>query len=279
MSKKFEGYLIASDLDGTFLSSTHGEVDANVDKIRYFISNGGLFTFATGRIAPAVYNMLPRLKEYVNYPAVTCNGMSLYDLFAKKAVREIYTDTNALCELVQFLLVSYPDIAYRGIGKESILSFQKDHYYIVLEEKAKTLPVEIVPLEKWNERRFYKLTLRGDSDILNEVKEVIEREYGNTFSAFKSGDTLLEVQPKGFSKAQMLYEIRDELKREGKDVKLVCIGDHENDLEMLRIADISACPENAIPSVKEICHVCLCHHTKGAVAELIDYIEEKIEKT
>lgn len=51
--KKFEGYLIVSDLDGTFLGKQSRIVERNVEAVRYFTENGGLFTFATGR---AFYN-------------------------------------------------------------------------------------------------------------------------------------------------------------------------------------------------------------------------------
>ena len=46
---KFDRILIVSDLDGTFLGSGGRMVERNVEKIKFFNANGGLFTFATGR--------------------------------------------------------------------------------------------------------------------------------------------------------------------------------------------------------------------------------------
>ena len=77
--KKFENIIIASDLDGTFLSSERTEVARNIEKIKYFTENGGIFTISTGRIFPHILAAAPNAREYVNAPVVSCNGMSLYD--------------------------------------------------------------------------------------------------------------------------------------------------------------------------------------------------------
>ncbi len=273
---KFDGYIIASDLDGTFLGKNSDEVGRNVEKIKYFMSNGGRFTFATGRIPAAVVSLLPNCAEYVNFPAVTCNGMLLYDISQGRAVFESYGDSEAIEKLSRFLYEKYPHITFRAIGEVEIISFQPDNRYIKQELERKELPVRFVPLEQWHREKFLKLTLRDESEFLARIKSEIEKEFEGVFAVFKSGDNLLEVQPVGFSKAAMLSGIREHLRDNGEEVKLVCIGDHENDVEMLKIADIAACPSNAIPEVKRICDVCLCDNDSGAVADLIEYIESII---
>ena len=48
--QKFKGILFCTDLDGTLLPTDGQEVSArNMEAIRYFQSEGGLFTLATGR--------------------------------------------------------------------------------------------------------------------------------------------------------------------------------------------------------------------------------------
>jgi hypothetical protein len=41
------------------------------------------------------------------------------------------------------------------------------------------------------------------------------------------------------------------------------------------MADVSVCPTNALDSVKEVSDYCLCHHTEGLIADLIELIEEE----
>ena len=61
--------------------------------------------------------------------------------------------------------------------------------------------------------------------------------------------------------------------RTGHPITTVTVGDQENDIPMLRSADISACPENALDSVKAVAKWQLCHHAEGCVAELIGRLE------
>ena len=47
--KKFEGILFCTDLDGTLFDDNKTISKENLDAIEYFKSEGGLFTFITGR--------------------------------------------------------------------------------------------------------------------------------------------------------------------------------------------------------------------------------------
>ena len=51
--------------------------------------------------------------------------------------------------------------------------------------------------------------------------------------------------------------------------KLACIGDYFNDYEMLKSADIAACPSNAAQGIKDICDIVTCSNDEGAIAGLI----------
>jgi hydroxymethylpyrimidine pyrophosphatase-like HAD family hydrolase len=58
----------------------------------------------------------------------------------------------------------------------------------------------------------------------------------------------------------------------------VAIGDFNTDIEMLKAADIGACPANAEEEVKQAADIILENtNDQGAVAELINYIINKIE--
>jgi hydroxymethylpyrimidine pyrophosphatase-like HAD family hydrolase len=66
--KKYEGYLIASDLDGTLINSEQGISRQNIDAIASFIEAGGLFAIATGRTE---LTALPFIEQiHVNCPSI-----------------------------------------------------------------------------------------------------------------------------------------------------------------------------------------------------------------
>ena len=56
---------------------------------------------------------------------------------------------------------------------------------------------------------------------------------------------------------------------------LVCIGDHYNDIEMLKMADIAICPKNAVDEVKNICEYVAddCHN--NAIKGAIEYLRSR----
>ena len=62
--------------------------------------------------------------------------------------------------------------------------------------------------------------------------------------------------------------------RIGKD-QIAYIGDDLNDLECIKYAGFSACPGDAVPTVRKIVdYVCVCKGGKGAVREVIDLFHQ-----
>ena len=80
--KQFEGKLILTDLDGTYLYDDHHISAENRAAARFFMDNGGLFTVATGRSKAGMEHFFPELE--INAPAILYNGSVIYD-FERKA--------------------------------------------------------------------------------------------------------------------------------------------------------------------------------------------------
>ena len=271
---KFDNIMIASDLDGTFLSSETREVARNIERIKYFTAKGGKFTFATGRVGVHVMRRLPNAHEYVNVPVVTCNGLSLLDLSIGRSIKDTFIDSGLVIETVELLTERYPDMCFRAMGPDGIVFFQTENYY-VKQALTESCPLKFKDYKLWGEEKLYKLTLRDDPDVLEEARVLIEERFGDRYTVCKSWSDLLELQPRGISKAVMLGELRDSLSSSEERMKLYAVGDYENDIEMLTLADVAVCPSNAIESVKEICDLCLCDNDAGVIAELIDYLDKE----
>ena len=110
-TKKFEGILLCSDIDGTLFyydpELKDGYVPENVCRaIRYFQENGGRFTLATGRFP--LY-AATALTQYVtpNAPLITLNGAVIYDAENEKILfsAPIIDDP---CRLSYDVIVRYP---------------------------------------------------------------------------------------------------------------------------------------------------------------------------
>ena len=77
----FSDCLFGCDIDGTLLAN--GVINPhNIEKIEYFISEGGHFSLSTGRTVGAVSPVLERIKNIS--PSVVANGCMIYDFQNKK---------------------------------------------------------------------------------------------------------------------------------------------------------------------------------------------------
>ena len=75
--KKFDGILLCTDLDGTLLRNDKSISQENLDAIEYFKSEGGYFTFITGRMpcfSEEIYQVVRP-----NAPIGCINGGGVYD--------------------------------------------------------------------------------------------------------------------------------------------------------------------------------------------------------
>ena len=132
---------------------------------------------------------------------------------------------------------------------------------------------EIRPVEQWETEGalWYKIVFRGDYEDLVAVRPTVEATFGDVFEYSVSSPHFFELQKKGCTKATGLRFVADRMtERLGHPVVTVAVGDQENDLPMLRAADIAACPANAVDAVKEVCSLHLCHHDEGCIGELIE---------
>ena len=85
---KFDGILICTDLDGTLLGSDRKISKENIEAIEYFKSEGGLFTFITGRMPCLVNDIYNAIKP--NAPFGCINGGGIYDGKAKYALMPVW---------------------------------------------------------------------------------------------------------------------------------------------------------------------------------------------
>lgn len=58
--------------------------------------------------------------------------------------------------------------------------------------------------------------------------------------------------------------------------EIAYIGDDLNDIECMRYCGITACPQDAVETVKEcVTYICKCDGGRGAVREFIDFLRNK----
>lgn len=278
MSQKFDGLMIMTDLDGTFLGRHSELLPRNLEAVEYFKSEGGLFTFATGRTTANLTNIIPEPERIVNAPISLGNGCCLYDATAKRSVRDYIMEQPEAYELATWLRASYPELGMRiSTVNEGFLYEPNDELTRKNLSRVPATSQTTRPIAEWGCGDWYKIVLIGDSDRLEEVRADGIARYGDAFGIDKSGRRLLEFHRHDRTKAAMLPDFRELYDRPGLPLTICCVGDFENDIDMLRAADIAACPSNATDSVKQVCRLCVCPNTDGVIGDLVDYFEHNYD--
>ncbi len=278
--KKFEKLIIISDMDGTFFGENATILQNNLDAIRYFHDNGGLFSLATGRDFKILEHMYPELKDYLSCYAILSNGSYLYDFQKKQMLCEIELDKEEVLKTLDYIKSKVPEATYRISFEKGFLCDKNNKipFSESLKEKLSEILIVDDPLNylnlPWHKLVFSANGEKGASsdglalpqnNWISKVEELVNKMNFVNLSFTTSSETLLEILPKESSKGKALKK----LKTLFPDRKTICVGDYRNDLDLLQSADIPACPANALDEIKSISKIHLCHHREGCIADLI----------
>lgn len=272
--------LIVTDLDGTFFGKHGSPIERNLEAVARLKAQGGHFTIATGRTNLNLKHKWRDAADLVNAPVVGCNGAMLCDLRTDRMIDGRLMNREHIVELIHLMLKEYPNLGSRISVEEGFLSspIQRERCPEVDGDLNKVFPAKVftLPEDEWlSLADWYKVVVRGPVEELDSFRALVERTWPDRYTTSKSGATYLEFQAPDTTKATMLPALREYVENKvGKPVKLYACGDYENDLTMLAAADVAVCPTNALDCVKAVSDVCLCHHTEGLIASLIELIEE-----
>lgn len=267
---KFDGILIVSDVDGTFIDKGGVIAQRNLDALKYFFSEGGNFTFATGRDHPALLTVVPMAKKLSSVPAIVANGGYLYDFENEMMLDPTFLPEESIRKAVEFVY---------GYGEEfgirySSVDGSKYCRRAIIERSYIDAP--LLKRDEWDFRECFKVVVRGVPEELDALRVILADRFGGKLDFTKSSATLLEMVPLGINKGGAVDKLRRYFSDRGMQVRVYACGDNENDIEMLRTADVAICPSNAIDEVKAISHHTLCSSAEGLIADLIEKIEKEM---
>ncbi|MBO4217504.1 MAG: HAD hydrolase family protein [Clostridia bacterium] len=269
--------LICSDIDMTFYSKDGVVPERNRRELRRYMERGGLFTFASGRNNFDLPLIIPDLENTVNVPAVLCNGSLFFDVKSRKASDETFLDAKRAKKLFREASDLFPDVGFRLTTRDGFLVPERQTRIIKSLEDAGLIGItRLAPIEEITGEETYKAVFIAAADALPPLITYIKENYGDVFDVTASTKWNTELQPKGVTKAVGVKKLKEAVKKYRPDIKLFCIGDYYNDIEMLEAADTAVCPENAADEVKAVCDAVLCECGEGAVGDLIERIGENL---
>ncbi len=271
---KFKNILICTDLDGTLLKNDKTISQENLEAIEYFKSEGGFFTFVTGRMPFFVGDMYARVRP--NAPIGCINGGGIYDF---ESGRYLWTTTMPRSVLE---LVEYADRSIKGLGVQ-VNTFER--VWFCRENEATEDFRRVTGVERLNcgygdiAEPIAKIVFCDrDEQHINRLQELLHTHpRADEFDFIRSEKTLYEILPKGIHKGTVLPRLTVHL---GTTMdKTVAIGDYNNDIGMLRTAGVGVAVANATSDAKAAADYITVSNEQHAIARVIADIEQGSLKT
>ena len=270
---KFDGILICTDLDGTLLNSHRKVSRENTEAIEYFKSEGGYFTFITGRMPFFVDAMYNAVKP--NAPIGCVNGAGVYDYPNKK-----YLWTATMGEGVNELIRAVDEkVPGAGIQVNTYYNtfFCKENIVMEHFRAATNLPNLVCHYTDVLEP-IGKIIFGGRDDAeIEQIKEVLlSHPLADNFDFVRSEPTLFEILPKNIGKGVAIKHLIECLNIDPQ--KTVALGDYNNDISMFREARYGIAVANACKDAKDAADFITVSNDEHAVARVIYDIENGIYK-
>ncbi|MBQ3022457.1 MAG: HAD hydrolase family protein [Clostridia bacterium] len=254
---KFDGFLICSDIDGTF-SGKGDTIPVNKKAIEYFIKEGGKFTFATGRNADYLLNS--EFHSIINAPACLLNGSIIYD----------YKEEKVLCEKrLPFSVKDFTQKVAKYHGSDMSITV----YNGWEDSFVSTFTLEDIPdsiLGSTPLKIVCRFSTVKDADEFKAFS-LNEKLFENCYIS-KSWSVGVEFNSSEGTKGTAIEFIKNYL----RDIHIaVGIGDYENDIPMLISADLGVSVGNGLDEVKAVSDVVVKRNDEYAVKDLIEILNEQ----
>lgn len=257
---KYDGFLICSDFDGTMAYQAKVSKE-NCDAIAYFQSEGGIFCPCSGRESSFFHRYTDQFRA--NGPVITLNG-SVISEYAEdpKDDRILYLGKTPRDLTVEFVrdvleLQGVRRLWLYQLGRTKVIPANESEISDRIREDVITIDDVTDDVQK--------ILIVHDIVHLDAIRAYVEPKYGDRLAFGSSWSEGYEAQLIGTDKGSSALRVK---KMVGAHT-LVCVGDYDNDISMLKVADIAYAVENAQDSVKAVAHRVTVPCTEHAIAKII----------
>ena len=264
--------LYATDLDGTLLRSDKSISDETAGILNRLVSEGVLFTYATARSFSSASPLIKKLN--LSCPAVTFNGVFVIDPKTGRHIVENVFTAAAFRRAVEFF--NQQDLAplvYSYIDGRERVSYLEDRledvygYVSTRQGDERLRPVK--SREELFQGTVFYFTLLNPPVEYALLDEVFTRENGFAVNlmpdTYNKDEIWYEIFSRNASKAAALLQVMELTRAD----RLVCFGDNNNDLSMIKAADVGIAVSNACAELKKSAARVIGSNEEGAIARFI----------
>ncbi len=268
MSDKFKGILFCTDLDDTLLTTGDKRLtDENRQAIEYFMSEGGLFTFATGRVPMGAKLLLDIITP--NAPMICFNGGAIYDFVDNKLLWGTYLERSAI-EVLEYVEKNFPDVGIE-VCTDNNLYFCKENRIAEMHRFHEHIPHNSLDyhnvLTPWKKVIF----LSEEETMPFLSKYLFATEFTKKYDFVQSSENYFEILPKGVSKGAALLKLAEILNISKN--RTIGIGDNYNDIDLIKKAEIGVAVANAVPEARAAADIVTVDNNSNAIAAVINSLD------
>ena len=240
--------LIASDMDGTLLDSNQKISDESKKVINRVEKLGIKFVIATGRMYCAAE---PFGKELdLNTPIISYNGAFVKERISGEVISE--------CSLPKELAIDVMKFAFdRGIYAQTYVDDKllvrkreliSDYYAKIANVKYYEVGDEIFNINS-DPHKVLLMTKAGDSMLNSRIKEELNKEFGNSIHTTNSMKDFIEIMNPKVNKWEAVKKVANQYGIKANEI--MCLGDGNNDLDMIINSEYGVAMDNAFEGVKK----------------------------
>lgn len=270
-AKRFENILICTDLDGTLLNEQREISQENLAAIDYFKSQGGYFTFVTGRQRVILDELCDAVQP--NAPVGCFNGAALFNSQTNEFIWSAHL-TDSAAEIVDYVETYFPQVGIQ-LNTETDMFYQTESTVTVGFRERTHTAYQYGNFRTVKDPIVKVVFASEDGECLDRLSERIRKHpKAQQFDFIRSEYMFFELLPKNISKGNALKILADHLKIDIQNT--LAIGDYDNDVSMIKLAGVGVAVANASPSAKAAAERMTVSNNEHAIAKVIDDIDKGI---
>ena len=246
--------LFISDVDGTLVRADGTISGRNIEAIAAYREAGGIFAVCTGRMLASIR---PRLKDLGldDGIVIAFQGAQVADIATGKLLKDdAFTREQAL-EVLCFMEENDLHVhAYAGermlVNRQNALL---EAYETMCRVKGDFSDMPLSERVVQENLRIVKMLVMCSADEQPKVEELLLKRFGETYYVTCSSEYLVEIMPKGQSKAAAVAFLSNYYKVPVE--KIAAIGDQKNDIPLVASAGGKFAVANAVKELKEFATV------------------------
>lgn len=247
--------LICIDMDGTLLSDKHEVPELNKEMIKEATKQGVKIAITTGRI----FTSAKRYSDLIgtDTPIIASNGAYIREKDKDEVIYESNLSKEQFYKILEVIKKYNLNVYFNTCDTmitESVIPDNHayktmdadlaEEYKIKFKENAEFDKV----FDEFNGKILKAICIEDQNkEALNKAKEEMQKY--DDLEVVSSWHNNFEVMPKGTSKGNAVKILAQMLEIDREEV--ICIGDSENDLSMIKYAGLGVAMGNALDIVKE----------------------------